>query len=86
MKDLHLHLKFEYFDAIERGEKTEEYRGLHWLDKLKGKRFGRVILWRGYTRKWIARKWVGFERKTITHKHFGNVPAEVLAIDVSRRC
>ena len=26
MSDLHLHVKTEYFEAIKRGEKTEEYR------------------------------------------------------------
>ena len=36
MNDLHLHVKSEYFKAIKRGEKTEEYRQVkdYWLHRL----------------------------------------------------
>jgi hypothetical protein len=36
MSDLHLHVKTEYFEAIKRGEKTEEYRLVneYWLTRL----------------------------------------------------
>jgi hypothetical protein len=80
-RDLHLHLKFIHFDAIERGEKLEEYRGLHWLKHLTNRHYDRVFLWRGYEPgRFLVRPWRGFVRKVITHPEFDNVPTEVLAI------
>jgi hypothetical protein len=36
MSDLHLHVKTEYFEAVKRGEKTEEYRlrNTYWMKRL----------------------------------------------------
>jgi hypothetical protein len=36
MSDLHLHVKTDYFEAIKRGEKTEEYRlwNLYWIRRM----------------------------------------------------
>lgn len=86
MANLHLHLRFGYFDAIERGEKTEEYRRAdYWLKRLENREFGAIVLWRGYTKTFMVIPYLGYTRKTITHPHFGCNPTEVLAIDVSGR-
>lgn len=88
MKILHLHLKFEYFDAIRSGEKTEEYREAEkWLPKMA--QFDQVKLYRGYQKASSETvmnfEWRGFRLKTIVHPHFDNVPTQVCAIDVSKR-
>ncbi|MCZ8434542.1 ASCH domain-containing protein [Achromobacter ruhlandii] len=90
MRDLHLALKGEYFDAIKAGTKAEEYRMVcpFWAMRIEGREFQRVILTRGYPRRtdWSRRlelPWRGYTVKTITHPHFGNVPIEVYAIRVT---
>lgn len=82
-------LKAEYFDAIKRGDKTEEFRlnTPFWRKRLEGRAYDGIVLTRGYPRRddkerRIERPWRGFVRKTITHPHFGPVPVEVFAIDV----
>ena len=85
---LHLHLKAEYFDAIKRGEKTEEFRLFStWNGKLKTS-YDKIILYRGYPKagdhdKRMERPWRGWTLKTITHKHFGPEPVLVYAIRVN---
>jgi hypothetical protein len=89
MKILHLPLKGEYFDAIRDGSKTHEFRlAEKWEKRIAGKDFDEIHLTRGYPPKSdesrrLRRIWRGFERRTITHPHFGPDPVEVLAIDVS---
>lgn len=82
--NLVLHLKFEYYDQIERGEKLEEYRlASKWEKRIVGKNFDNVVLWRGYqSGKFMVLPWRGYTRKTITHPHFGNGPVDVFAINV----
>lgn len=87
-RTLFLVLKAEYFDAIQRGDKTEEYRLVtsFWRQRLEGGRpYTRIVLTKGYparadTSRRIERPWRGFTRKTITHPHFGRKPVEVFAI------
>ncbi|MHB9322269.1 ASCH domain-containing protein [Phytobacter diazotrophicus] len=90
VKTLQLAVKGEYFDAMKRGEKTEEYRLItpYWGKRLFGRNYDRLIITRGYPRKDDASRridipWDGFEIKAITHKHFGNEPVKVFAIKVN---
>lgn len=84
LMNLVLHLKFEYYDQIKRGEKLEEYRlAEKWEKRIVGKNFDNVVLWRGYqSGVFMVLPWQGYTRKTITHPHFGNAPVEVFAINV----
>lgn len=89
MADLHLNLKGEYFDQIKAGVKPFEYRlAAKWLKRLEGKTFDRIQIKRGYPKtgdqaRIIERPWLGYERQTITHPHFGAEPVDVLAIRVN---
>ena len=67
MANLQLAVKSEYFDAMIRGEKTEEYR-------LCNDYWNKRIMFREYDR---------YEVKTITHPHFGDKPVKVFAIKVN---
>lgn len=49
---VHLILKGEYFDAIERGDKTIEYRSNYWKKRIEGKQI--VVFHRGYTKRTIT--------------------------------
>jgi hypothetical protein len=87
---LQLALKAEYFDAIKRGDKVEEFRlaTSFWRRRLEGKAFERVVLTKGYppradTSRRLELPWRGYTEKTITHPHFGKRPVQVFAIDVS---
>lgn len=90
VRRLILPLKAEYFDAIKTGSKLEEYRLVndYWRKRLEGREYDVVELTKGYpkrgdTQRRLVLPWRGFTVKTITHKHFDNVPVEVFAIDVS---
>lgn len=94
MKDvLHLHLKAEYFDAIQAGTKKEEYRrnSQYWCERLLPPRSGfyrEVWLYRGYPKRGdesriLKRKYKGVRLIRITHPEFGKDPIQVFAIDVS---
>jgi hypothetical protein len=90
MKTLHLNLKAEYFDAIARGEKLEEYRLCtpFWERRLVGKAFDRVVLCKGYPKRGdpartLERPWRGMSIKSITHPHFGDLPVQVFAVRVN---
>lgn len=52
-KTLYLILKDEWYDMIERGIKTEEYREIkgYWIKRLEGKEFNRVRFSLGYTKR-----------------------------------
>ena len=87
--DLQIALKGEYFDAIQRGEKTEEYRLVtpYWTARLSGRDYDNLILTRGYPKRGDDSRRMDFEFrrpviKTITHPHFGDKPVEVFAIPV----
>lgn len=90
MKVLQLAVNGEYFDAMKSGEKTEEYRLVnpYWGRRIFGRDYDRLVITRGYPKKDDLSKRIdipydGYEIKTITHKHFGDVPVKVFAIKVS---
>ena len=92
MVDLVIPLKGIYFDQIRDGEKTEEYRLFndYWKKRLVNREYDRIILTKGYPKKddverRLVVEWRGFVVKIISHEHFGDVPVEVFAIDVSRK-
>jgi hypothetical protein len=92
MRTLTLALKAEYFDAIRDGSKIEEFRlrNDYWAKRLEGREYDLVVLTKGYPKtddmsRRIQLPWRGFRKITITHPHFGNVPTEVYAIQVSDR-
>ncbi|HHV3843797.1 TPA: ASCH domain-containing protein [Klebsiella pneumoniae] len=90
MATLQLAVKGEYFDAMKRGEKTEEYRlvNAYWGNRIFNRWYDTLIITRGYPRKdddsrRIVVPYDGFEVKTITHPHFGAEPVKVFAIRVN---
>lgn len=90
MTTLQLAVKAEYFDAMKRGEKTEEYRlvNAYWGRRIFGRWYDRLVITRGYPKRDDASKRIeipydGFEIKVITHPHFGPDPVKVYAIKVN---
>lgn len=92
MTDLILAVKKEYFDQIKSGEKTEEYRSFnaYWIKRLNGRviPYRNIVITLGYpsrsdSSRRIIFPYVGWEKKTITHKHFGSDPVEVFAIKLT---
>lgn len=96
---LQLALKAKYFDAIRSGEKTEEYRldNEFWQKRLiiggtrgiLARSFDGIVITKGYPKRGDPERtmefpWRGWERKTITHPHFGSDPVSVFAIRVGR--
>jgi hypothetical protein len=86
-RQLILILTGEYFDAIQRGEKTEEYRlcNDYWRKRLEGRDYDQIVLTRGYAKrdddsKRMYFRYEGYAIKTITHPHFGDNPVKVFAI------
>jgi len=90
MATLQLAVNGEYFDAMKRGEKVEEFRLVnpYWGRRLFRRDYDRLVITRGYpkredTSRRIDIAYDGFEIKTITHKHFGSDPVKVFAIKVN---
>lgn len=93
MRILRLHLKSEYWHAIQRGEKPLEYRlaTTYWQLRLRSKvGYDEIHLMLGYPKKGdesktLRRKWLGCPAlREIRHPHFGRDPVLVYAIDVSQ--
>lgn len=93
MGDLRLAVKREYFEQMASGEKTEEYRlaNKYWTKRLVDRKhpYRNLVITLGYPLndqidRILIFPYVGWERKTITHKHFGPDPVEVFAITVTR--
>lgn len=89
MATLQLAVNGEYFDAMKRGEKTEEYRLVnpYWGRRIFGRDYEKLVITRGYPKRDDANKRIeipydGYEIKTITHRHFGPDPVKVFAIKV----
>lgn len=89
--DLQLALKSEYFDAIQSGEKTEEYRlyNDYWKKRLVNRDYDEIILTKGYPKRndesrRMYFQYCYYEIKTITHPHFGDEPVKVFAIRVGK--
>ncbi|MGG7139837.1 ASCH domain-containing protein [Klebsiella aerogenes] len=90
MANLQLAVNGEYFDAMKRGEKTEEYRlvNSYWCRRILARKYDRLIITRGYPKrddmsKRIDIPYDGYEIKMITHPHFGPEPVKVFAIKVN---
>lgn len=89
MSTLTLPLKGVYFEEIQAGRKTEEYRLLtpYWHKRLHGRHYDTITLTKGYpgigdlSRRMVL-PWKGYRVITIIHPHFGDDPVEVFAIDV----
>lgn len=90
MANLQLAVKGEYFDAMIRGEKTEEYRlcNDYWKKRLVNRKHDRLIITKGYPKRDDSSRRIdvpydGYKIKTITHPHFGDKPVKVFAIKVN---
>ncbi len=90
MANLQLAVNGEYFDAMKRGEKIEEYRlvNSYWCRRILARKYDRLIITRGYPKrddmsKRIDIPYEGYEIKMITHPHFGLEPVKVFAIKVN---
>ncbi|EFK1928835.1 TPA: ASCH domain-containing protein [Escherichia coli] len=90
MANLQLAVKGEYFDAMIRGEKTEEYRlcNDYWNKRIMFREYDRLIITKGYPKRDDSSRRIdvpydGYEIKTITHPHFGDKPVNVFAIKVN---
>ncbi|HAW0682108.1 TPA: DUF551 domain-containing protein [Escherichia coli] len=88
--NLQLAVKGEYFDAMIRGEKTEEYRlcNNYWNKRIMFREYDRLIITKGYPKRDDSSRRIdvpydGYEIKTITHPHFGDKPVKVFAIKVN---
>lgn len=86
-KTLHLHLRFCYFDAIRRGDKTMEYRlASKWRERLDTGSYTDIRLYRGFQKAGpettIDAPYLGYILSTRTHPHFGPDPVEVCAIPI----
>lgn len=89
MANLQLAVNGEYFDAMKRGEKTEEYRLLndYWRKRLVNREYDRLIITKGYPRtddkeRRLDLPYCGYSLKSIIHKHFGHDPVNVFSIKV----
>jgi len=89
LKTLRLAVKAEYFNQIKAGTKRFEYRlrNEYWDKRLHRKHYDRVVITLGYpkaddTDKIMTFYYMGYWLKSITHKHFGDSPVDVYAIDL----
>lgn len=87
---LHLSLRGLYFRQIRALAKEFEFRVVtpYWEKRIVGREYDEIELTLGYPRagddsRRIRRPWLGFERQTITHPHFGSEPVQVFAIRVN---
>jgi hypothetical protein len=84
---LQLALQRRWFEEIQAGIKTEEYRLVnpYWMKRLVGKQFDKLVLTLGYpkrhdTSRRIELPWRGYTVKTIEHPHFCGEKKSVFAI------
>lgn len=88
-RKLHLHVKTEYFKAVQSGEKVFEYRlaNKYWTDRLFMKFYDGIVYYNAYkpgAENRIEMPYKFFELQKITHKHFGTDPVAVYAILLTR--
>ncbi len=76
-----------YFEEIRDRVKPYEFRldNPYWQKRLQDKEFDVLEVRCGYPKndnkeRIVRRKWMGFVKMTITHKHFGKEPVDVFAI------
>lgn len=89
MANLQMAVNGEYFDQMKRGEKKHEYRLVneYWRKRLVNREYDRLIITRGYPRADDADRRIdvpyrGYKLQSLTHKHFGDAPVDVFAIEV----
>lgn len=87
MNTLYLHVTREYFDAIQSGEKDEEYRLItpFWRKRLVGRDYDQVQILMGYPHKddftrRLEFPYRGCTQRRITHPHFGADWVDVFVI------
>ena len=85
---LHLHLRFEYFDAVAQGRKPKEYRdAAKWQKRLDAKKYAWIRLYRGFEKVGsdtvLDMPYRGYELETVVHPHFGSMAKLVCAIHVT---
>ena len=86
---LHLHLRYQYFDAVLSGEKEEEYRLVtpFWRTKLHERVYEGLVLYRGYQAEAADTRlrlpWRGCYERELRHAHFGPDIVSVYAIRLS---
>jgi hypothetical protein len=90
MPDLTLVVKAEFFEAIRKGQKLEDYRvaSEYWRKRIEKEGIERVKIRLGFPKEehpWntMTFKFNGFERKRIKTKTYGD--SEVYAIDLRKR-
>ena len=90
-KILTLAVKKQYFNEIKSGIKKEEFRAIkdYWTKRLK-KNYNEVHITLGYPKKdeinkILKFKFIGYERKLIKHKEFGEKTIEVYAIQLKEK-
>lgn len=87
--NLFLIVKKKYFDQINSGEKTEEFRLVtpYWTNRLVGRKYDKIIFQNGYSKKSprIELKYMGYEIKNIRHEFFGNEQVVVFAIQLGKK-
>lgn len=84
MKKLFLILQTQYFNEIEMGVKTSEYRLMteYWLNRLTRYEFTHVTFQLGYAKnaKRITKEIIEIDIVTLEHEFFGRIPTEVFEI------
>lgn len=77
MAKLFIIIKGEYFNKILSETKKEEYRIVKpfWTKKIIGKEYTHIVFQAGYGKNSprIEVEYLGYEKKKITHPHFGNL-------------
>ena len=86
-KDLVLHVKKVYFDAVCDGSKKFEYREQteYWSTRLRNNIYPGIQIHCGYPKnsdktRIVFLKWIGFKESTIIHDQFKNNPTFVFVI------
>lgn len=92
IKILKIPVKKEYFEQIKAGTKKEEYRLFkeYWRKRLENKNYDEVWITLGYPskaekNKILKFKYIGYIKKIIQHKEFGDFPVEIYSIKLKQR-
>jgi len=83
LRVLHIHVRKEYWELARQKIKFWEWREIkpYW-DKILSKNYDLIYYYMGYSSKKRIFHYDGWEKQTITHKEFGNIPKEVYAISL----
>lgn len=85
--NLILPVKRKWFEQIESGEKTEEYRidNEYWQKRIIGKSFEKVIITLGYPKREDSSRrlefpWNGYVMRSVVSEEWGNKPVRVFTM------